>query len=217
MKYRIETAKPNIHRRKLKSDILGKTFRLWVSTKARKCIMKAGSLDNYLLTTKPAVIDSKFGLYIRSLIEAKQADPENFKLKYVPGQANIRRSRKSERWAVRRLPTVWVPAHIKATRDLSEFYEKPPAEMSRYELQELERLLLQTDEEREAEQLDAAKTEAVYDEHGNQLSNEEIFKMTDEYKEIQVQVRRLQPMRVGAFKRYWDRFKLNKNNREQLM
>jgi hypothetical protein len=39
-----------------------------ISIKARKCIMKAGSLDNYLLQTKPADIDSKFGLYLRSLI-----------------------------------------------------------------------------------------------------------------------------------------------------
>ena len=41
--------------------------------------------------------------------------------------------------------------------------------------------------------------------------------MTDEYKAIQEQVHRLQPMRVGAFKRYWDRFKLNKNKREEIM
>lgn len=36
--------------------------------KARKCIMKAGSLDKYLTKTKPADIDSKFGLYLRELI-----------------------------------------------------------------------------------------------------------------------------------------------------
>ena len=41
--------------------------------KARKCIIKAGSLDNYLLNTKPADIDSKFGLYLRELIQKKGA------------------------------------------------------------------------------------------------------------------------------------------------
>lgn len=71
MKYRIETQKPNIFRKRLRSDILDKEFKLWISTKARKCIMKAGSLDNYLLNTKPSLIHSKFGLYLRSLIKQK--------------------------------------------------------------------------------------------------------------------------------------------------
>jgi ribosomal protein L28 len=52
MKYRIETMKPNIQKKKLRSDILGKDFKMWISMKARKCIMKAGSLDNYLLKTR---------------------------------------------------------------------------------------------------------------------------------------------------------------------
>jgi hypothetical protein len=42
-----------------------------MSMKARKNIMKAGSLDKYLLNTKPYNIDSKFGLYIRDLIKKK--------------------------------------------------------------------------------------------------------------------------------------------------
>ena len=53
MKYRIETQKPNIYRKKLRSDILEKDFKLYISMKTRKCIMKAGSLDKYLLNTKP--------------------------------------------------------------------------------------------------------------------------------------------------------------------
>ena len=71
MKYRIETQKPNIFRKTVKSDILDKEFKLWLSTKARKCIMKAGSLDNYLLTTEPSKIHSNFGLYLRELIKQK--------------------------------------------------------------------------------------------------------------------------------------------------
>jgi ribosomal protein L28 len=71
MKYRIETQKPNIYRKKLYSDILDKEFNLWISMKTRKCIMKAGSLDKYLLNTKPKYIDSKFGMYLRNVIEQK--------------------------------------------------------------------------------------------------------------------------------------------------
>lgn len=68
MKYRIETQKPNIYRKKLRSDILEKDFKLYISMKTRKCIMKAGSLDKYLLNTKPKYIDSKFGLFLRDLL-----------------------------------------------------------------------------------------------------------------------------------------------------
>ena len=68
MKYRIETQKPNIIRKKLHSDILDRDFNIWISMKTRKCIMKRGSLDKYLLNTKPQHIDSKFGLYLRSVL-----------------------------------------------------------------------------------------------------------------------------------------------------
>lgn len=37
---------------------------------------------------------------------------------------------------------MYIPAHVKATTDLSEFYEKAPHEMSRYELQELEKIMM---------------------------------------------------------------------------
>ena len=57
----------------------------------------------------------------------------------------------------------------------------------------------------------------MYDEHGEHLSAEEAYRLTDEYKGLQAEVRRLQPMRIGVFKRYWARFKYNRNKREQLM
>lgn len=52
--------------------------------KARRCIMKAGSLDKYLLNTKPQEIDSKFGLHLRDLIKKKSKDPE-MEIGYIPG------------------------------------------------------------------------------------------------------------------------------------
>jgi len=137
----------------LRSEILDKDFKLWISMKTRKCIMKAGSLDNYLLNTKPKLIGSRFGLHLRDLIEQKLEDPENFDLKYIPGTAKAKRSRKTRFWEYKRLPTMYCPAHLKATTDFSEFYEKAPAEMSRYELQELGEILrLEEEEELEEEQ-----------------------------------------------------------------
>lgn len=42
---------------------------------------------------------------------------------------------------------IFTPAHVRATTDLSEFYEKPPQEMSRYELNHLEHVLNMTEED----------------------------------------------------------------------
>lgn len=134
MKYRIETQKPNIYKKKLRSEILGMDLKLWISMKTRKCIMKAGSLDNYLLNTKTKKIDSKFGLYLRDLLLQKKKNPDTFELKYIPGTATLKRTRKTKAWEHRNIPTMYTPAHLKATTDMSEFYEKPPHEMSRYEL-----------------------------------------------------------------------------------
>ena len=68
MKYRIETQKPNTYQKKLRSEVLDIDLKIWISMKTRKCIMKAGSLDRYLLTTGTKYLDSKFGLYLRNLI-----------------------------------------------------------------------------------------------------------------------------------------------------
>ena len=96
MKYRIETQKPNIYKKKLRSEILDQEFKIWISMKARKCIMKKGSLDNYLLYTKPSQIHSKFGLYLRNLMKQKLKDPENFvQPYYIPGTAKVKRTYKS--------------------------------------------------------------------------------------------------------------------------
>ena len=61
--------------------------------KARRCIIKKGGLDNYLLETKPEQIDSKFGLYLRDLMIKKKKDP-SFSVPYIPGTANIPKTRK---------------------------------------------------------------------------------------------------------------------------
>tara|TARA_B110000285_G_scaffold142911_1_gene159705 strand:+ start:663 stop:809 length:147 start_codon:yes stop_codon:yes gene_type:complete len=41
---------------------------------------------------------------------------------------------------------MYVPSHVKATVDQSLFYEKAPSDMSRYELQELEKFMKQAEE-----------------------------------------------------------------------
>ena len=84
MKWSLQTAKPNVMRKWFYSDILGLRLRCWISTKARRCIMKKGSFDNYLLHTKENQIDSRFGIFIREMMKRKQKDPE-FKVPYITG------------------------------------------------------------------------------------------------------------------------------------
>ena len=81
--------------------------------------MKAGSLDNYILTTKPQYLDSKFGTYLKSLIQEKQRDPTSFKMPYIPGTSEVKKSKKTKKWEYKRIPSMYVPAHVKSSMDMS--------------------------------------------------------------------------------------------------
>ena len=65
----------------------------------------------------------------------------------IPGtnKTNSRKSTTKEDY--KRISPIYVPANIRSSTDLSEFYEKAPYEMSRYELKELERVLMMTEED----------------------------------------------------------------------
>ena len=66
---------------------------------------------------------------------------------YIPGSAELPRTRKTKIWEYKQIPAIYTPVHVKQTVDMSEFYEKPPQEMSRYELQELEQFMRKQMEE----------------------------------------------------------------------
>ena len=131
MKKSIITMKPNTKMRNLRSDILGRPFKLRISMKARKCIMKAGSLDKYLLQTKPREIDSNFGLYIRDLLKKKLKDPL-FNPGYIPGTSSQGRSRKTKIWDYKQIPAIYMPIHTRVTEDQSKYYVRTPQELSRH-------------------------------------------------------------------------------------
>ena len=187
MKYRIETQKPNIFKKKLHSEILNQNFHIWISSKTRKCIMKQGSLDKYLLNSNPAHIDSKYGLYLKQLIKQKLENP-TANIGYIKGTATAKRTRKTKVWQYRQIPAVYTPAHIRQTTDMSLFYEKPPSEMSRYELQELEQFMR---EEELGEEAEEEEEEEVLDEEGNPIDKEVLFKQTDEYFETREEIAKL--------------------------
>ena len=108
---------------------------------------------------------------------------------------------------------MYTPAAVRAVTDFSEFYEKAPHEMSRYELNELERIIRIEDglENEEEEILEE------FDENGEPISKIDIFKKSDEYFELRAQIKKIQPTRIGVFKRYWDKFKFNRKRRELLV
>jgi hypothetical protein len=99
----------------------------------------------YLLNTKPADIDSKFGLYLRELIQKKKANPE-FAVPYIKGQAKLPRSRKTSVWEYKQIPSIYMPAHAKVSEDHSKYFFKTPQEMSRHEIANLEQMLREIDE-----------------------------------------------------------------------
>ena len=57
------TWEPNVQRKRLDSAILGQTIKMKVTTKALRCIKKAGGLDEYIRTTK----DDALGVFGRKL------------------------------------------------------------------------------------------------------------------------------------------------------
>jgi len=165
--------------------------------KARKCIMKAGSLDNYLLRTKPEDIDSKFGLHLRELIRKKRRDPE-FVVPYIPGTARLSKTKKTSVWEYHQMSPVYMPAKAKIADDESKYYFKTPQEMSRFEISELEQMLREIDEPDEF------------------VPDEEIF-ASEEYKELKAQMLQMQPIRHGVIKKWLDKYKYQKAKREVIM
>ncbi len=93
MKYSLITMKPNIMRKTYFSKILRKNLKITVSMKANRCIIKKGGIDKYLLETKPEVIDSKFGLYLRQRLQDVKKGLVS-KKEYIVGTATVDKTRK---------------------------------------------------------------------------------------------------------------------------
>ena len=133
---------------------------------------------------------------------------------FIKGTATAKRTRRTKVWQYRQIPAMYTPANIRQTTDMSLFYEKPPSEMSRYELQELEQYMRKMEL---GEDDELTEEEEVLDEEGVPIDKEVIFKQTDYFIEAKQEIRKLQPMRIGVFKKYWEKFKFNKSRRENMI
>ena len=139
------TQKPNVIKKRLFSKTLNQHIRIELTAHAWRCIVKAGSFDNYLLTTKPNKMNSKYGMYLRGLIKQRIADPSSY-IGHIKGQTRANKNRKGKFKALRRTPSVFIPKHIKATQDRSAYFNKGPEEMTRSELAEFDRAVHQFEE-----------------------------------------------------------------------
>eukprot|EP01091_Cochliopodium_minus_P006946 TRINITY_DN16900_c0_g1_i2.p1 TRINITY_DN16900_c0_g1~~TRINITY_DN16900_c0_g1_i2.p1 ORF type:complete len:142 (-),score=36.97 TRINITY_DN16900_c0_g1_i2:23-448(-) len=70
---------PNLQKKTFFSDLLGKSFRIAVTTNVLRCMDKKGGFDNYLLLTKTKDIDSAFGSDLKRQLKKAYEDREKKK------------------------------------------------------------------------------------------------------------------------------------------
>lgn len=85
-----------------------------------------GSFDNYILSMSPEKLNSKYGEYLRDLMQKKLENPE-FEVGTLKLQAYTRTNRRKRFNVGRRKGTaIYIPAHIKATTDRTQYMLKSP-------------------------------------------------------------------------------------------
>ena len=92
---------------------------------ARKNIMKKGSFDKYILESKPKVIDSKFGQFIRKLMIEKKRNPL-MDIPYIPRSYDARNNKRTKKWQHKEIPSIYMPAQMRLKEDMEEYYIKTP-------------------------------------------------------------------------------------------
>ena len=107
--------------------------------------MKKGSFDKYILESKPEVIDSKFGQFLRNLMKEKKRNPLMV-MPYIPRSYDARNNKRTKKWQHKEIPSIYMPHHMRMKDDITEYYMKTPQEMSRKEIQELEKQIQDIEE-----------------------------------------------------------------------
>lgn len=71
------TWKPNVQKKTMYSDTLGRTLRFRMTTHAMRCIRKAGCLDEYLVKTRDSELKFPFAIKLKEqIIALRQARGE---------------------------------------------------------------------------------------------------------------------------------------------
>lgn len=190
--------KPNVSDKLFYSHILDKNITLPATAHAIKCIVKAGSFDNYILNTHPAKMNSKMGMFLRRTMQQKLANPD-MEVPYIPFSYIYRDKREYKRRSYLKETgrTVHIPAHIKRSGALTTYYIKQHDELTREELDEIQ----------------------------IQMKNKDYFKSMSEderrahpyFKEVREELLAQQPMRHDIIRQYWEKNKDNKKFRETIL
>mmetsp|Transcript_25599 Transcript_25599/g.44701 ORF Transcript_25599/g.44701 Transcript_25599/m.44701 type:complete len:289 (-) Transcript_25599:2688-3554(-) len=112
------TFKPNIFEKRLWSEILQRYFFIEVSSYAYRLIRIRGGLDNYILSTRPKNLHSRFGEVLRTHMKKKLEDPE-YTPPYIPHTKKIYPVSAKKKNRIQQSP-VWLPIELR-NKDLTEF------------------------------------------------------------------------------------------------
>ncbi|OAX35556.1 hypothetical protein K503DRAFT_773359 [Rhizopogon vinicolor AM-OR11-026] len=99
---------PNVQSKRLKSDALGHEVKVKLTTRALKTIKKHGSIDNYLLQTKPELLGlegMRLRILVREKLDIKRAEDEAAAAAQAEEEAKIQLEQE-EKEAKRRRKTV---------------------------------------------------------------------------------------------------------------
>lgn len=119
----VRTQKPNAQNKSFYSEVLNTKIRVPVTTKAMKCIVKKGTFDNYILTTRKEDMNSKYGEYLRAMMKWKIKDPE-FKVPTLKLQSYNNTNRRTKFRHAWKYPSIYVPPHMRGTYDWTEYMLK---------------------------------------------------------------------------------------------
>jgi hypothetical protein len=146
------------------SDILKKTFYINVSSTALRTIRKYGSLDNYLLLSNEKLIDSQFGLWLRSVLKYKIKNPDFYprKLPFIEKPRFRWKTRQAHEY--KEVPSIFLPLEVKRT-DTSHAHYPPEFFETRVEKEKRTELERRLENEIDPVKKDEIKKEMDLDKH----------------------------------------------------
>ena len=173
------TKKPNVNKITYFSKILQTNFKLFVSTKAMKTIVRFGSFDNYILNTHHTKLRSQYGLYLKGLMRKKLKNPK-MDIGYIYLTSWARKNRWQQNSKFKNQSSIFIPMNIRQNEDRSLYFLKDRQDMTRGELQEEKRKSLM---------------EENPEEHEEELEEQDV--------EFRKQILALQKMRWKSMQEYW--------------
>lgn len=168
-----------------------------------KTLKKKGSFDNYILSMSPEKLNSKYGEYLWDLMTKKLENPD-FEVGTIKLQAWTRTNWRKKFNVGWRGSAIYIPAHIRATTDRTQYMLRSPDQYTRTEYQQF---LERQEEEKQGYQIDENEEEEQ-DGNWQSLTEAELLE-DDDFRQLHEQCLKLQEARWTSMQYYWN---LHKNN-----